>query len=172
MRVDSHPRRNSRCPTPGRGRNRHLGVCVAWIMGPEWLFSLIPLTLGLGFLAFGVSGLRHLSSLRREGAIAVGRIVRHKTSEGSEGGTFYHPVAAWTSRDGRACEHTSRFGRGKVPKAFRVGASVTVRYDPEKPSRFFIVGMDGKVLDLLFTALGSLLAAGTVTVLLVRLVTL
>ncbi|MGW3328731.1 DUF3592 domain-containing protein [Streptomyces virginiae] len=141
-------------------------------MGREWLFSLIPLTLGIGFLTFGVLGLRRLSSLRREGVTAVGRIVRHKASEGSEGGTFYHPVAAWTSRDGRACEHTSRFGRGTVPKAFRVGAYVRVRYDPENPSRFFIEGMDGKVVDLLFTVLGSLFTAGTVTVLLVRLVTL
>ncbi|MFG2975782.1 DUF3592 domain-containing protein [Streptomyces sp. NPDC048331] len=136
-------------------------------MGREWLFSLIPLTLGIVFLAFGVSGLRRLSSLRRKGVTAVGRIVRHAASEGSEGGTIYHPVARWTSSDGSACEHTSRFGQGTVPKAFRLGATVKVRYDPEKPDRFFIEGMDGRVVHLLFTVLGSLLTSGTVTVLLV-----
>ncbi|MFJ6047782.1 DUF3592 domain-containing protein [Streptomyces sp. NPDC092307] len=141
-------------------------------MGREWLISLIPLTLGAAFLSIGAAGLRRLSSLRRDGATAVGRIVRHEVSEGSEGGTFHHPVAAWTAGDGRACEHTSAFGRGKVPRAFRVGAVVTVRYDREKPDRFLIEGMDGKALVLLFTVLGALLTTGTVTVLLARLLTL
>ncbi|PWK71785.1 uncharacterized protein DUF3592 [Streptomyces sp. CG 926] len=144
-------------------------------MGLEWLISLIPLTLGAAFLSIGLAGLRRLSSLRRDGVTAVGRIVRHEVSEvseGSEGGTFRHPVAAWTAGDGRACEHTSAFGRGKVPRAFRVGAVVTVRYDREKPDRFLIEGMDGKALVLLFTVLGALLTTGTVTVLLVRLLTL
>ncbi|GAA2647452.1 MULTISPECIES: DUF3592 domain-containing protein [Streptomyces] len=141
-------------------------------MGREWFVSLIPLTLGMGFLAVGVVGLRHLSLLRRKGVTAVGRIVRHEAHKGSEGDTYYLPVAAWTSQDGKACEHRSRYGRGSVGSAFRVGATVTVRYDPENTRRFSIVGMDGRGLYLLFTTIGATFTLCTVTVLLVRLVTL
>ncbi|MFG2991149.1 DUF3592 domain-containing protein [Streptomyces sp. NPDC048257] len=141
-------------------------------MGREWLFSLIPLTIGSVFLAFGVYGLRRASLIRRKGVTARARIVRHKTSRGDEGATYYHPVAAWTARDGRACEYESQFGRGSVGGAFRVGANVTVRYDPDQPDRFAIEGWDTKTVALLFTGLGSLVTVGTVTVLLVRLLTL
>ncbi|MGW6984796.1 DUF3592 domain-containing protein [Streptomyces sp. NPDC054932] len=141
-------------------------------MGREWLFSLIPLTIGVLFLAFGVFGLRHARLLRRRGVNAEARIVRHKVSRSDEGTTFYNPVAAWTDREGRACEHSSRFGRGSVGSAFRVGAYVTVRYDPENPERFEIQGWDMKWMDLFATVLGSIFTAGTLTVLLVRVLTL
>ncbi|MFJ6485486.1 MULTISPECIES: DUF3592 domain-containing protein [unclassified Streptomyces] len=141
-------------------------------MGREWLFSLIPLTIGVLFLAFGLYGLRYSRSVRRHGVDARARIVRHKISRSDEGTKFYAPVAAWTDRDGRACEHASRFGRGKVPSAFRVGAQVTVRYDPERPDRFEIEGWDMRWMDLFATVLGSIFTAGTMTVVLVRLLTL
>ncbi|WP_328789345.1 DUF3592 domain-containing protein [Streptomyces sp. NBC_00273] len=141
-------------------------------MGREWLFSLIPLTIGVLFLAFGIYGMRYARSLRRHGVEAQARIVRHTVSRSDEGTTFYSPVAAWTDRNGRACEHTSRFGRGKVGGAFRVGAYVTVRYDPQRPDRFEIKGWDIKWMDLFATVLGSIFTAGTLTVLLVRLLTL
>ncbi|MFI7359682.1 DUF3592 domain-containing protein [Streptomyces avidinii] len=141
-------------------------------MGREWLFSLIPLTLGVAFLGIGTYGLRRAALLRREGVTAAGRIVRHEVSKGDEGATFYHPVAAWTSRDGRDHEYASRFGRGSVGHAYRVGAGVTVRYDPQKPRRFEVVGWDARTVDLLLTVLGSIFTAGTVIVLLVRLLTL
>ncbi|WP_327736735.1 DUF3592 domain-containing protein [Streptomyces nojiriensis] len=141
-------------------------------MGREWLFSLIPLTIGVLFLAFGIYGLRYARLLRRHGVTAEGRIVRHRVSRSDEGTKFFHPVAAWTDRDGRAHEHSSRFGRGKVASAFRVGAYVTVRYDPGKPARFEIEGWDMKKMDLFATVLGSIFTAGTVTVVLVRLLTL
>ncbi len=141
-------------------------------MGREWFFSLIPLTIGITFLAFGVYGLHYARLIRRHGVNAQAWIVRHEVSRSDEGTKFYSPVVAWTDRDGRAYEHSSRFGRGSVAGAFRVGASVTVRYDPEKPDRFEIEGWDMKWMDLFATVLGSIFTAGTVTVLLVRLLTL
>ncbi|MFF3849316.1 DUF3592 domain-containing protein [Streptomyces sp. NPDC002328] len=141
-------------------------------MEREWLFSLIPLAIGVVFLGFGVYGLRRASALRRTGVVAEGRIVRHDTSRGDEGARYVHPVAAWTTRDGRACEHASRFGRGAVGGGFGVGSPVMVRYDPQDPRRFAIQGWDTRKADLLFTVLGAVLTAGTSTVLLVRVLTL
>ncbi|BCM65015.1 MULTISPECIES: DUF3592 domain-containing protein [Streptomyces] len=141
-------------------------------MEREWLFSLIPLTIGVVFLGFGVHGLRRAGALARTGVDAQARIVRHQTWRSDEGATYYHPVAAWTAQDGTAYEYASRFGRGAVGSGFGVGAHVTVRYDPEAPQRFVIQGWDKRAVDLLFTVLGSVLTAGTLGVLLVRLLTL
>ncbi|WP_190109377.1 DUF3592 domain-containing protein [Streptomyces cinnamoneus] len=148
-------------------------------MEREWLFSLIPLTIGAGFLSFGVYGLRHASVLRRRGVTVEGRIVRHEVTRSDEGATFYHPVAAWTTRDGRECEYSSRFGRGTVKGSrgtaggkFGVGALVMVQYDPEDPRRFAIPGWDLKMFDLQATVLGSVLTVGTLMPLVVRLLTL
>ncbi|MGW0394892.1 DUF3592 domain-containing protein [Streptomyces sp. NPDC003042] len=137
-----------------------------------WLFSLIPLTIGVVFLSFGVYGLRRAGALRRAGVTAEGRIVRHETRRDDEGSTLHYPVAAWTTRDGRECEYASRFGRGSVAGAFGVGTFAVVRYDPEDPRRFAIQGWDVTTVDLVFTIVGSLFTAGTLTVLLVRLLTL
>ncbi|MGW7789856.1 DUF3592 domain-containing protein, partial [Streptomyces tricolor] len=106
------------------------------------------------------------------GVDAPARNVRHQTWRSDEGATYYHPVAAWTAQDGTAYEYASRFGRGAVGSGFGVGAHVTVRYDPEAPQRFVIQGWDKRAVDLLFTVLGSVLTAGTLGVLLVRLLTL
>ncbi|MEU6239480.1 DUF3592 domain-containing protein, partial [Kitasatospora sp. NPDC047058] len=110
--------------------------------------------------------------LRRTCVTAEARIVRHDVRRDDEGATFHHPVAAWTTLDGCVCEHASRFGRGTVGDDFGVGARVVVRYDPDAPHRFAIEGWDKRTVDLLFTVLGSALTAGTVTGLLVRLLTL
>jgi hypothetical protein len=141
-------------------------------MEREWLFSLIPLTIGAVFLSFGVYGLRRASALRRAGVSAEGRIVRHDVRRDDEGATFYHPVAAWTTRDGRECEYSSRFGRSVVGGDFGVGTRVMVQYDPGDPRRFAIQGWDGATVDLVFTVLGSVFTAGTLVVLFVRLLTL
>ncbi|GGY00825.1 DUF3592 domain-containing protein [Streptomyces hiroshimensis] len=141
-------------------------------MEREWLFSLIPLTIGVVFLGFGVYGLRRARALRRTGVTAKARIVRHEVRRDDDGATYKHPVAAWTAQDGRTCEYSSRFGRGAVGNNFGVGAYVMVRYDPQAPHRFEIEGWDMKAIDLLFTVLGSIFTAGTMTVVLVRLLTL
>jgi hypothetical protein len=153
-------------------RNRHPRSRVAPHMEREWLFSLIPLTIGVVFLGFGVYGLRRAGALRRTGVTAEGRIVRHDVRRDHEGATLHYPVAAWTTRDGRECEYASRFGRGSIVGGFGVGTSAMVRYDPEDPRRFAIQGWDVTTVDLVFTIVGSLFTAGTLTVLLVRLLTL
>ncbi|BAC68236.1 hypothetical protein AQJ43_35375 [Streptomyces avermitilis] len=141
-------------------------------MQREWLFSLIPLTIGVVFLSFGVYGLRRAKALRRTGVTAPGRIVRHDVRRDDDGARYHHPVAAWTTPDGLECEHSSRFGRGSIGGRFGVGALVVVRYDPENPRRFEIQGWDSAIVDRTFTILGALLTAATLTVLLVRLLTL
>ncbi|MFD9395278.1 DUF3592 domain-containing protein [Streptomyces sp. NPDC060000] len=141
-------------------------------MEREWLFSLIPLVIGAVFLGFGVYGLRRARALRRTGVTAEGWIVRHDMRRDDEGATYHYPVAAWTARDGRECEYASRFGRGSIAGAYRVGASVVIRYDSENPRRFVIQGWDVTTVDLVFTIVGSLLTAGTSLALLVRLLTL
>lgn len=62
-------------------------------MQREWLFSLIPLTIGVVFLSFGLHGLRRAATLRRTGVTAEGRIVRHDARRHDEGATLYYPVA-------------------------------------------------------------------------------
>ena len=141
-------------------------------MEREWLFSLIPLFIGVVFLCFGVYGLRRAGALRRTGVTAQGWIVRHDIRRDDEGARFHHPVATWTTVDGRTCEHSSRFGRGEIAGRFGVGAAVTVRYDPEDPRRFEIQDWDTTTVDLVFTVVGAVLFAGTAVALLVRLLTL
>jgi hypothetical protein len=141
-------------------------------MRPEWLFALIPLTIGAVFLGFGVHGLRRADALRRTGVTAEGRIVRHDVQRGDEGARYRHPVVTWTTGDGRTCTHTSRFGRSTVGPGFGAGAAVVVRYDPADPGRFAVQGWDTPTVDRLFTALGTVLTAGTAGVVLVRLLTL
>ncbi|MFE2526966.1 DUF3592 domain-containing protein [Streptomyces sp. NPDC059382] len=141
-------------------------------MQREWLISLIPLTIGVGSLGFGVYGLRRARALRRTGVTAPGRIVRHQVQRGDEGAKYHFPVAAWTTEDGRACEHASRFGRGSIARRFGVGAHVVVLYDPDEPRRFEIQGWDVATVDRLFTVLGSLLTVGTLVALLIGLLTL
>jgi hypothetical protein len=141
-------------------------------MEREWLFSLIPLVIGVSFLCAGVYGLRRAEALRRTGVTAQGWIVRHDLRRDSEGGRYYHPVAAWTTGDGVACRHASRFGRDSVAGRFAVGAPVVVRYDSADPSRFEIEGWDVTTVYRVFAIVGSLLTGGTSLALLVRLLTL
>ncbi|WP_093480320.1 MULTISPECIES: DUF3592 domain-containing protein [unclassified Streptomyces] len=132
----------------------------------------MPLTIGVAHLWFGVYGLRRASAIRRTGVMATGHIVRHEVTRSDEGVECVHPVAAWTTRDGRACAYPSRCGRGSSGRRLGVGTTVTVRYDPENPRRFAIQGWDTAVVDKVFTVVGAVLTAGTLVVLLVRLLTL
>ncbi|MFE7955026.1 DUF3592 domain-containing protein [Streptomyces sp. NPDC057413] len=141
-------------------------------MRPEWLFSLIPLTIGAVFLAFGLYGLRRAAALRERGVTTRGRIVRHEIHRSDEGARYHHPVATWTTEDGSPCTHRSRFGRGRVTPGFAPGAEVMIRYDPTNPARFTIQGWDTATVDRLFTALGAGLVAATLAVLLIRALTL
>ncbi|MGX1267204.1 DUF3592 domain-containing protein [Streptomyces phaeoluteigriseus] len=133
-------------------------------MEREWLFLLIPLVVGVIFLCFGVHGLRLASALRRAGVTAAGQVVRHETRRDDDGAKYEHPVVAWTTRDGRQCEYSSRLGRGSTPRGFAVGTSVTVRYDEEDPRRFAIRGWDSTTVDSVFTVVGTVLSAGTLSV--------
>lgn len=103
-------------------------------MEREWLFSLIPLLIGVSFLCAGGYGLRRARALRRTGITAVGRVVRHDTRRDDDGAKYHHPVVAWTTRDGRDCTYPSSFGRGTVLHGYGIGNSVAVLYDEENPA--------------------------------------
>ncbi|MFJ5850842.1 DUF3592 domain-containing protein [Streptomyces sp. NPDC092903] len=109
---------------------------------------------------------------KRPALTAEARIVRPDAKRHDEGATLYYPVATWTTRDGREVEGSSRSGRGSITSNFGVGSAVTVRYDPTDPRWFAIHGWDVTTVDLVFALVGSLLTAGTLLVLLVRLLTL
>ncbi|MBK3629059.1 DUF3592 domain-containing protein [Streptomyces sp. MBT49] len=141
-------------------------------MNREWLFTLIPLVIGVSFLCAGVYGLRRASALRRTGITAVGRVVRHDTRRDDDGAKYHHPVVAWTTRDGSECTYSSTFGRGKVLNGYGVGNSVFVLYDENNPRRFEIRGWDSTSFYMVFTVVGTVLTTGTLTVLLVLLSTL
>ncbi|MEU5633136.1 DUF3592 domain-containing protein [Streptomyces rishiriensis] len=141
-------------------------------MNREWLFSLIPLVIGVSFLCAGVYGLRRAAALRRTGITAVGRVVRHDTRRDDDGAKYHHPVVAWTTRAGRECTYPSTFGRGTILHGFGVGNSVTVLYDENNPRRFEIRGWDSKSFYVVFTVVGTVLTSGTLTVLLILLITL
>ncbi|MEV8553818.1 DUF3592 domain-containing protein [Streptomyces glaucescens] len=141
-------------------------------MDHAWLFSLIPLLIGVSFLCVGVYGLRRASALRRSGITAVGRVVLYDTRRDGDGVKYHHPVVAWTARDGREYTHRSMLGRGTVPPGFGAGRSVTVLYDPTDPGRFEIQGWDSRALYLVFAWVGTALTAGTVLLLIIRVITL
>ncbi|MFD8141907.1 DUF3592 domain-containing protein [Streptomyces sp. NPDC059708] len=134
-------------------------------MRRELLFLLIPLLIGVAFLGVGVHGLRRAGELRRTGVTAVGRVVRYRTRSDHDGATYHHPVVAWTTRDGRACEHSSGLGRGSATR-IAVGNPVTVRYDPRDPGRFAIQGWDSTTVHTVFTGVGAVLTIGALAVLL------
>ncbi|MFE2271413.1 DUF3592 domain-containing protein [Streptomyces lavendulae] len=133
-------------------------------MEREWLFLLIPLVIGVIFLCLGVYGLRLARGLRRTGVAAAGKVVRLETRRDDDGAIYHHPVVAWTARDGRECEYSSRLGRGTTARGFGVGASVTVRYDEGNPRRFAIQGWDSTTVDTVFAVVGTVLTAGTLSV--------
>ncbi|MET9294159.1 DUF3592 domain-containing protein [Streptomyces sp. NPDC003077] len=141
-------------------------------MEREWLFSLIPLLIGVSFLCVGVYGLRRASALRRSGITAVGRVVRHDTRRDDDGVKYHHPVVAWTARDGREYTYPSVLGRGTVLPGFGTGKSVTVLYDPANPRRFEIRGWDSKTFYLVFAGVGTVLTAGTLLALLTLMIIL
>ncbi|MEV6957385.1 DUF3592 domain-containing protein [Streptomyces sp. NPDC051183] len=122
--------------------------------------------IGVIFLCIGAYGLRLAGALRRTGVTAAGQVVRHETRRDDDGAKYHHPVVAWTTRDGRACEYSSRLGRGTVGRGFGVGTSVTVRYDEQNPRRFAIQGWDSTRVDTVFAVVGTVLTAGTLSVLL------
>ncbi len=140
-------------------------------MEREWLFSLIPLLIGVSFLCAGLYGLRRASALRRTGITAVGRVVRHDTRRDDDGAKYHHPVVVWTTRDGLDCTYPSSFGRGTVLHGYGIGSSVTVLYDAKNPRCFEIRGWEPKWFYLVFTVVGAALTAGTLSVLLVLLIT-
>ncbi|MER6841975.1 DUF3592 domain-containing protein [Streptomyces platensis] len=137
-------------------------------MGSEWLI-LVPIPfLSMSLVRFGVYGIRRTRRLRRTGVTADGWIVRNAARQRRSDGakrTFYYPVVAWTTEDGRTCEYESSYGNDS---GFGVGAPVTVRYAPEAPDEFTIEGWAPDIPYGALTVLGAVLTVGSVTALILR----
>lgn len=89
---------------------------------------------------------------------------RQRRSDGAKR-TFYYPVVAWTTEDGRTCEYESSYGNDS---RFGVGVPVTVRYAPEAPDEFTIEGWAPDISYGALTVVGAVLTVGSVTALILR----
>ncbi|MFE1175950.1 DUF3592 domain-containing protein [Streptomyces sp. NPDC058773] len=137
-------------------------------MDSNWLLIALAPFLGVFLVRFGVDGLRRTRRLRRTGVTADGWIVRNAARQRRSDGakrTFYYPVVAWTTEDGRTYEYEHSCGNDA---AFGVGAPVTVRYAPEAPDEFTIEGWAPDIPYGALTVGGAVLAVGSVTALIVR----
>lgn len=88
---------------------------------------------------FGVSTAR---SLARE-QTAPGRVVRLVTIRDSEGTLIYYPEVQYTLPNGEST--TMQMNDGASPPAYEVGQKVTMRYDPDHPSRARIDSLGGSI---------------------------
>jgi hypothetical protein len=95
----------------------------------SWVFSGV----GLGMLIVAILLWSNTRRFIAGAATAQGTVidlVRSRSSSGSSG--TYQPVVEFTGPDGQHVEFTS--GVGSNPPAYRVGAAVTVLYDPGSPT--------------------------------------
>jgi hypothetical protein len=112
---------------------------------------------GLAMLA-GLSGMRRVRRLRRDGVSAWATAVSPPVSEG---GSPRRTLIQYALTDGRVLEQAVP-GRAGRAAALRPGQKVLVWYDPEDPQDVLIYGREGRLADTAFLAAGALFVlAGT-----------
>ena len=89
----------------------------------------------LGVMGMIVCGIGIIAAVRNrrfigQAARATGTIIGHVT--GGMDGTLYFPVVRFQTRDGQIIESQSPIGT--TPLLFPVGKSVSVFYDPQRPT--------------------------------------
>jgi hypothetical protein len=105
--------------------------------------------LGAVSLTLGVRNICLTRNLRRTGAKTYGQVVRHKRSDDT-----YSPVVAWQTPDGRRREFSPGWYRGYKGR-FKVGARVSLHYDPADPHRAVLDGYDGAGTAWSFVVAGA-----------------
>jgi hypothetical protein len=93
-----------------------------------WGFVL----LGLLPLAGGYFFYRKTARFRKRAIATEGVVCELQVGETSEGEDVYHPIFRYRTREGR--EYTIRSNTGTNPPGFKIGQSVGIFYDPDKPS--------------------------------------
>lgn len=133
---------------------------MAWL---PWLFFGVWTCIGGVFLLVAWFMRRaRLRKLERCVMTAPGVVVAMAYRRGNEYGGSYHPVVEF-SANGRVLRVSSNYG--STPARYAEGERVVVRYDPEKPSRFYLEGDPVPVLlerIFLFVGLGCVLIGSLV----------
>jgi hypothetical protein len=123
------------------------------------------LLLGVGLVAFAVwryvDTTRFLADAERTTGTVVEVVERTQTREDDQGNVhtsrLWHPIVSFTA-DGQTVEFES--DQGSRSPAYDVGDSVTVAYDPERPSGARIVNDRLQRDPLMFGAIGAAFLAG------------
>jgi Protein of unknown function (DUF3592) len=120
---------------------------------------------GVAMLA-GLSGMRRVRRLRRDGVTAWAMVVPLPVAEGEQAGRAPSPRRAliqYRLSDGRVVERIAPRRAGRAA-SLRPGEKVLVWYAPEDPQDVLVYGREGRLADQVFLAAGALfLLAGTGT---------
>lgn len=114
--------------------------------GALWLHLLV---VGIGVLLIGVAAwsLKNSLQLRRDGLRAPGEVIDLIRKQDSDGDITWAPLFRFTTASGREIDIVSSISSS--PAAYDIGDTVTMLYDPDKPSRARVDG----VLSLWGTAI-------------------
>jgi hypothetical protein len=98
-----------------------------------------PLLIGSGFVLLGLLLLAggfffygRTAKFRQRAIATEGVVCDLQVGETSDGDDVYHPVFRYRTREGH--EYTIRSDTGTNPPGFKIGQSVGIFYDPDKPS--------------------------------------
>ena len=96
------------------------------------LINRLVAMVGLVLIALGIYNLPDTIFLVKGAEVAEGVVLGARLQQTGDG-SYYLPTVAFVTRDGQSIEFTSNTGEGGKWKD-RVGESVTVRHDPDKPA--------------------------------------
>jgi uncharacterized protein DUF3592 len=95
----------------------------------SWVFSVVGVGMLIAAILLFSSTRRFITSANAAQGTVID-LVRSRSSSSSSG--TYQPVVEFTGAGGQHVEFTSAVGSN--PPAYRVGAAVTVLYDPDRPT--------------------------------------
>ncbi|ASU85569.1 DUF3592 domain-containing protein [Nocardiopsis gilva YIM 90087] len=126
---------------------------------------------GLAFSVLGIVLVRRENVYRTRGVAVPGQVTDVVSRVSSGGGgrrsgprTYYHPVVAYRTLEGRDIHERATIGTN--PPRYSPGQYVQVLYLPESPDRFRVAGdSSGKFTGYAFTIFGLIFIAISVVVL-------
>lgn len=132
-----------------------IGKLFEWFF--VWPYDTVLVAAGAISLVIGLS-LWNAQRPIEGGVLTTGRVVDQVTKVDSEGDRATYPVIEFTDRQERTHRFENEIGGGGVGGIQgRIGQVVTVRYDPEKPSRAQWADQPGQGLPLVVVAFGAVL---------------